>query len=336
MGGLAVRDADRITHNTGKRFGGYITVTSPNYGAPIANSIIDGDVTAAAKDAFNKIKAGPISELLPLSWAIITNWTVKKLGNIFINDNLISGLIGTTTTKIDLEQGSPAVNAINNYTDNVNPNIPRISIWASENSHVHWRLFSTELYGDDHTLVDKINTIRGKYNSFYNLNNSLRIYNLVLLQFYQASIHAVRQAQWKKGRDWIDNSETIWNSLIKSYRRVLSTYWVEVWVPCNNTYPPMKSSSDYYEDKKTIDPDCGEWVWVQRTRLIVINDPGDGLLPKYTEIMKNNPTPNSVYCVNGANHLEVRDMTHDGNNIDETAVEFRKIFNRTDWFKTPR
>ncbi len=50
--------------------------------------------------------------------------------------------------------------------------------------------------------------------------------------------------------------------------------------------------------------------------------------------MKNNPTPNSEYRVYGANHLEVRNMTVDGNGVDETAVEFRKIFNRTDWFKT--
>jgi len=26
-------------------------------------------------------------------------------------------------------------------------------------------------------------------------------------------------------------------------------------------------------------------------------------------------------------------MTTDGNGIDETAIEFRKIFNRSDWFE---
>jgi len=57
---------------------------------------------------------------------------------------------------------------------------------------------------------------------------------------------------------------------------------------------------------------------------------------KYTQIMKNNPTPNNTYRVYGANHIEVRDMTHDGNNVDETYEVFKLIFNRphNDFFRT--
>lgn len=71
MGGLAIRDADRITHNTGNRFGGYITVTSPNYGAPISNSLTDGSVVCAAQNALSKITAGPISENIMPGWCAL-------------------------------------------------------------------------------------------------------------------------------------------------------------------------------------------------------------------------------------------------------------------------
>ena len=336
MGGVAIRDADRITHNTGNRFGGYITVTSPNYGAPISNSLSDGSVASAGQNAFNKIKAGPISEFFSLPWGIVANWTTTTLGKIYITNDLVEGLQGTPTTNNDLKQGSSAISAINNYTDNVNPNIPRISIWASENSPVHWRMFSTQVYGNDYTLVNHVNTARGKYDSFYHSNRTQAIIFSGLLMPSQAALRYYRAVQWKKGRDWIDNSETVWNSLIKSYHTEQQTYWIQVWVPCDNTYPPMKSTNSYDDNSKPIvpDPDCGEWRWVQRTRYVTINDPSDGLVPKYTQIMKNNPTPNSEYRVYGANHLEVRNMTVDGNNTDETYEEFKKIFNREDWFKT--
>jgi hypothetical protein len=126
-----------------------------------------------------------------------------------------------------------------------------------------------------------------------------------------------------KGRNWIDTSETMWCSLIKTTQTVQQTHWVEVWVPCN--YPPIE---------RNIDPDCGEWVWVQQTYTTTINYPSDGLLPKYTQIMKNNPTANNTYYVSGANHIEVRNMTKDGNGTDETKEQFDDIFDRTDWFKT--
>ena len=335
MGGVTIRDIDRITHNTGKRFGGYITVASPNYGAPIANSIEDGSVASAAQNAFQKIKDGPISERLMLPWGIwtiVTGLTTTKLGNIYINNDLMENIIGTPTTIEDLEQGSPTINAINYYTDHQNHTIPRISIWAQENSPVHWRLFSSasENYDNDTEFAEKVNVARAIYNGFATDNHTLGVINIFLDPAMAARYFFISR-QWKKGRDWIDNSETIWCSLIKTTHQVQETYWVEVWVPDgpgksvgNNSKPP-----DW-------EPPFGHWELQQRTRWVTVNDPSDGLLPKYTQIMKNNPTPNNTYRVYGANHIEVRDMTHDGNNVDETAVEFRKIFNRPegDFFRT--
>jgi hypothetical protein len=38
--------------------------------------------------------------------------------------------------------------------------------------------------------------------------------------------------------------------------------------------------------------------------------------------------------VEGANHLEVRNMTTDGNGVDETKDVFDDIFDRRDFFRT--
>ena len=139
-------------------------------------------------------------------------------------------------------------------------------------------------------------------------------------------------AQWKKGRNWIDDSENIWSSLIKTTRREPQTYWVNTWIPC--PYPPgieIKQKSA----KRDPDIDCGEWKWVQHTRTISVNYPSDGLLPQYTQELQG-ILPGNRYKVEGANHIEVRNMTTDGNVVDETYEEFIKNFNRIpgDFFRT--
>ena len=48
--------------------------------------------------------------------------------------------------------------------------------------------------------------------------------------------------------------------------------------------------------------------------------------------MTNNPTPNNRYRVNKANHMEILDMTHDGNNVDETRIVLNNIFNDNGFF----
>jgi hypothetical protein len=52
--------------------------------------------------------------------------------------------------------------------------------------------------------------------------------------------------------------------------------------------------------------------------------------------MQNNPTPSNTYRVNKANHIEILDMTQDGNNTDETKDVFDDIFDRpfNDFFRT--
>ena len=114
MGGLIIRDVDQLTSGN-KRFGGLITVNSPNYGAPIANSISDGSVESAAIDACNKISAGPANQLLPLPWVILGNFTNDVLCNYFMDTDIVQNLLNSSSSIDDLSVGSTTINTINSW-----------------------------------------------------------------------------------------------------------------------------------------------------------------------------------------------------------------------------
>ena len=339
MGGLMIRDIDRLTPINVKRFGGYITVATPNYGAPIANSLLDGDVTSAASNACNKLIAGPAAQLFGLPWTIVNNITNNDICGSFIDDDLIQGLQGSPVTNNDLRVGSATIDSINNYATN----IPRISIWAEENSPVHWRLISSTISNNDTEWISIANDARSVYNSHYANNFALAIAH-AFIDPVGAALFSYRATEWKKGRDWIDDSETIWSSLIKTTRTEQETYWEEIWEPCPYppNYPPPPAANPNGNNAialKSVDPDCGEWVWQELTRYVTVNYPSDGFLPKYTQIMVDNPTPDNVFHVLGANHTEVRNMSNstlNGQPNDATKDRFDEIFNRPepDFFHT--
>jgi len=335
MGGLMIRDADRIRHGYPKIFGGYITVTTPNYGAPIANSVLDGAVEDAAEDACNKIIDGPLSQMFRLPWNIVNNISTDFLCDILIGDRFILKLTQTTNETLrSLAVDSSDINNINDYTDNVNPSIPRIAIWAEENSPVHWRLVSTEKYGNDIRFVRIMRNIRGVYNAYYIMNLSLgAAFNITGLfdpgNYITGALFYYRASQWKKGRDWFDDSENIWNALIRTTKREPHEFWELVFVPD----PDYDDCMEHYENEEYPWPgDCGHWEWQWVTRMVSVNYPSDGLLPEYTQVLQNIP-PDNIYKVEGANHLEVTDMSNSPQG-DITANRFREIFRRRDWFHT--
>jgi hypothetical protein len=337
MGGLMIRDVDRTTSASNKVFGGYITVTSPNYGAPISNSLLDGSVTSAAQNACNKIADGPLSQVFSLPWGIVSNLATNTLCKKFIDNDLVQTLQGTPVTNADLRVGSPTINAINDFDSN----LPRISMWGEETSPVHWRMFGSTLNNNDNSLLGPINSGRGVYHGFYVYNTSLAVVTGVFgfwnpLAWGATALYGYRATQWKKGRNWIDDSENIWSSLIKTNRREPQKYWTNTWFPC--AYPPNPEIDDFSlrAAKKTAnkvpDEDCGEWKWVERTRYVSVNYPSDGLLPQYTQELENIPNGNK-YKVEGANHIEVRDMSNSSQG-DVTRLRFNEIFDRKDWFGT--
>ena len=220
MGGVVIRDVDRLT-GSNKRFGGLITVTAPNNGAPIANSILDGSVTSATLNACNKLSAGPTAQLYPLPWDITGSLTNYELCNSLIRNDLVQNLKGNPRINADLRVGSATINAINAY----NTTIPRICINVQENSPVHWRMFSSEFSGgeNDTEMVSDVNTARSIYNALYDYNIAQGISNS-FWRPWRSAMYFSRAAQWKKGSDWIADSETTWNTLIKTTRIESYTY----------------------------------------------------------------------------------------------------------------
>lgn len=273
--------------------------------------------------------------LFRLPWNIVNNISTDSLCELFIDDRFVARLSQTTDVTLqDLAVGSSAIQNINDYTDNVNPNIPRITIWAEENSPVHWRLMSTEMFGDDIRFVRIMRNIRGVYNAYYIMNlSSGAIFTIAGFfdpaNFIAAALFYYRASQWKKGRDWFDDSENIWNALIGSTRREPHEFWELVFVPD----PDYDDCMEHYENEEYPWPgDCGHWEWQWVTRMVSVNYPSDGLLPKYTQVLQNIP-PDNIYKVEGANHLEVTNMSNSPQG-DITKQRFEQIFGRNDWFHT--
>ena len=342
MGGLLLRDMDsRQTDN----FGGIITVASPNYGAGVANSVNNGDVTAVAQNACEKLSAGPASQLFGLPWAVVGNLTTQILCNTFIDNDLVQDLVGNDQAVTDLSIGSPALNTLNSF----NATIPRISVYAEENSPVHWRLMSSTLNGNDTELQSEVNSARGIYNGLYTYHTTTAIACAVggfwnPWCWAKSANSYYKARQWKKGRDWIDDSETVWSSLIQTSRVEQETYWVATWIPCDMVDPMS------FRLNPTPNLDCGPyggggdvygygyWEWQERTRWITVNYPSDGLLPKYTQELQDIPSGNK-YQITGANHMELLDMSNstlNGVPNDATYEVFEQIFDRQlgDFFRT--
>ncbi len=344
MGGLMIRDLDVNRAVNNKLFGGYITVGVPNYGAPIANSLVDGDITAAAQNACSKLASGPVSQFLPLPWGITAGFSTGSLCNSFLTNDLIQGLIGSPVSNQDLTEGSPTIDNINANTTN----IPRISMWGNEDSPVHWRMFSSRQYGDDTILVNKVASARSLYNGMYLYNGGMAVvYNFFggfnPFNWFHNLVYSHRALQWKKGRDWIDDSENIWNALIKTTHLEEQTYWELVYTS-NNGLLSIILDFNLIGDWFVFIPDNtqGTWAWQESVRLVSVNYPSDGLLPQYTQIMRDNPTTNNTYLLNGANHIEMKNMSNstqivNGQTLpnDATRVQFNRIFNRpiNDFFK---
>jgi len=317
MGGVMIREVDRTA--SPKKFGGYVTFASPNYGAPISNSILSGAVNSAATTAINNINAGPIAELFGLPWLIITNWTTS----IFVDKLFNSITYLNSSTNNDLKEGSTAMNNLNNY----NSTAQRISVIAQENSPVHWRFAATSAGMTETSMINVVNQVRGVYNDKYWFHENLRVACLVALNLPGAALHDNLAKQWKKGRDWIDDSETIWCSLIKTSRLEPYTYSVVEWVPCPQINPKIPPQ-----------PDCGEWKPVYYTGTQTVNYPSDGLIPTYAQELKG-VSGGDRYTIEYANHMELKNMSSstlpNGNPNDGTRIKLTAIFNRSGWFNTP-
>lgn len=340
MGGIVSRNLDRTTHSTLKRFGGIITVTSSNAGAYIANSQLNGSVAKASENALAALGAGFLAEGLlvtayfPSFSGIILNYVlspylISTLLRIDLDDSF-----GTTVTNNDLKVGSTVMNSINNYEST----IPRISMWANEQSPVHWRLFSSHLYAnegqapDDKPLVDYMNMVKSYYLDRANQFEIMAIAAGFVGNWIESARLSNLAAKYKRGYRWMVNSEMIWATLIKSYKVETYTYTIELLL-CDQPY------DDFGFDHQGHGDDGGtncQWITTTFTCNVIIQTPSDGLISKESQLLTDIPTGN-VYEIKNANHFSVRNMSYKGQGGDNTYKEFDKIWKRNypDFFNTP-
>jgi pimeloyl-ACP methyl ester carboxylesterase len=143
MGGVIARRIDRAATSPNQTFGGIITVGSPMDGAPVANSVVNGDAGRAIGDAFYAISRGPLASLG------FANFTVQFFGNsvgAFFLPEWLDRTIGPSAfgndaaTLNDLKVGGSGIES----DKNANPtNTPKISIWGNEDSPTHWNIIQT-------------------------------------------------------------------------------------------------------------------------------------------------------------------------------------------------
>ena len=93
MGGLMIRNVERLPGGNGM-FGGIITINSPNYGAPIANSISDGSLDGIISDACNKLTAGPLNQGFPIPWVILGSVTNDVLCHFLSDIDIVQDIAG--------------------------------------------------------------------------------------------------------------------------------------------------------------------------------------------------------------------------------------------------
>lgn len=355
MGGIVSRNLDRITASGQKRFGGFITVASPNYGSKMANSVLNGSVERAVTNAVTQLTAGPTAEFSSATWTIPIPSALLQTASMLFGGaanpqniaNLVNryldyqNIIGNPITNNDLKVGSAILGDINDFATN----IPRISMWANESSPVHWRVIGSSIYSMngqeplDQPLVDVMVAVNSVYYSRYLTHNAFSIANSIFGIFGPASWHMSTISywmgqQWKKGSTWLNGSESLWTTLTGSYKLVPYTY--TVWVlECENG--PINPPQDWYPDPDYGDNGGENCVWVEKTytHYVVVRSPSDGLVSKDTQIISDLP-PQNVYEIKNANHISVRNMSYKGQNGDNTYKEFDKIWKRTypDFFNT--
>ena len=350
MGGVMIREVDRMpiagNISAPKKLGGFITIASPNYGAPISANILDGTATSTIATASTKLTAGPIADpVFQPVWILAAGITVYM---IIDNLNAIKGYFSQQTNN-DLKEGSQAMNNINDY-NSYSPVPHKISIIAEENSNVLWRLVGSMNNGagssgnpGDQKMVSDMNDVRNFYDFMY---DGHRWGLLGIPPLFSLPI----ANKWKQGRDWLDNSETIWCSLIKSSRvesyQVPTGYWKEV--PCGPFPPPRGDKPPDYPydpDNPFIPGKCYEWVNTgYTTQYTTVTYKNDGLLPTYCQELKGvDSNSGNRYVIDHANHMELKNMTYskkpNGQVNDGTKNTLNAIFDRpqnTSWWHTPR
>lgn len=335
MGGVVSRNIDITQTGINRRFGGIITVGSPNDGIILANNIANGKVSQAMNHACGEVLAGPTSEIPGVS--ITINAIIPEVICDVLSDLVIDPMLGSSlrVSGADMSVGSGVMNSINGGGSG----IPQISIWGNEQSPVHWRLLSSldTDNANDTKWVTNAEDFREVYQAFFIAHLSASVVTGIFGFIYPplwaaTAAEAFQAAQWKRGVRRFDRSEAMWNQLMACggdiTEQITVTYTTGVncncfgytgspeWINCINTYCGGNIN--------------GCWQTVTTTQEVISNGASDGFICRDAQIINGTPTSNH-YRADGANHNE---KTMHG----KVQTEIRKVFQNRgagDFFTTP-
>ncbi len=256
--------ANSISSGKGSQYvGGLISMGSPYKGAYVANNIDNGVMDALISDGVSKGSKGVRSEpaviatfmtLAPVLTAINALFGNPKPATLYDLMNMTASVIlhyitdvkvtQSPTTRNSLKVGSSDINAIQQYTSFT---VPSIALYGVEDYPATLRFITSRLAketGQNEDFVNIVSLVNFMYQSsaaFSYTHSTLAITSLLT-----------------------------GNTLTETYQE---------WVPdaiCENGIP-------YHNPNKGVAPNpictSGRWETTTTTHKVIINEPGDGLLP---------------------------------------------------------
>jgi hypothetical protein len=146
QGGLVSRALDRgyVLNNNVRPFNGLITFGTPHNGARIANNLRNGNVASWLAASCKRVIGGPFESAISNSLLFTIGGSLFDLSTI--RDKVCDQTINATlpffaptsagTINVDLEVGSTAVQALNNFNS---PTLRKIAAYGIEEEPVFWR-----------------------------------------------------------------------------------------------------------------------------------------------------------------------------------------------------
>jgi|GEM_PF-1488162 len=353
MGGVTVRDIARYDAvNSTTTFGGFIAAGAPLTGAKILNSISNGSAENFILNGVDEIVRGPATALglynffvagEPVISSVLLIKSIRKgILKFFLssfdfplNDTHAGSAFGVQTFD-DLKENSAYMNAVNTFSG---PYKDRLFIYGNESSPIHWRLASSTLKSgsgaswtstDDEYLVNLASNFRSIYNTQNTLNIAAAILAYSTFNFGVGAGHTYMASQWRKGRDWLDMSESYWAGLIGAhgttyYAGMIDTYEDQ----CD--MPRFEECFGNGDDPVTVDCEDCTVVPVTYAVWIPTQTGSDGLVAVYSQLAEGTPwavASGRTYQAVNVNHMEMRGHTH-------MTAELSHCFDRLDFFSTP-
>ena len=228
MGGLVTREMDRALTATNQTpfFGGFVTVATPNGGAPLAQAVIDGKVDNFMGDGIRSVAAGPLLTAAP--FIKIANWfgagieiSIDKVV-VDMKAAIFKKFDFATGPMLDLPSSSKFMTDLNGFTHNKK----MIAIVAKEDAPSMYREISSlmGLFNSSPTDLPLNVTNDGLLNqgvrvgiTIYQGIEDIYWWRKKLAIFKNPRNHyAACEVAYRRGWQWLENAPTVWNSIVSN------------------------------------------------------------------------------------------------------------------------